>query len=391
MRCLKLDNATVKKILDELDSQKEQRASVRRRQGRRYPYRVRDLQVEFFVSRDAQEIHEVATRNIGRDGMSFLASNVIHVGTPCTVHLIGIQHNREDAPAKVTRCRYIEGTACAHVVDVAFEKPIDPASFAATAIRARVLLADASNMSRRLLGHLLEPLNIELVCVDNGVAAVQRALTDDFDLILIDPVLPKLDGVNAVRFLRKKGYLRPICAVSSKTTSADREACLQAGFEEFLPKPPRADALELVVQRTRPQPLVSSLLHKPDMRPLIDEFVLDLGQRATQLESAFATEDHEELMQIAMTLKADAGGFGFEMITQAAAAVERAVADEVPIGDLRSSLGRLVRLCQAARPATASTTAGYDDDLPTGDDALAPGAGGASYGAPGHGPPASGA
>lgn len=360
MRSLKLDDATLNAILDELDARTEDSESMRRKLGQRYPYRVRAARVDFRVSRDLHETHEVVTRQIGRDSISFLASNVIHVGTPCLIHLVGTQGNTEAAEATVIRCRYIQGTVNAHEVDCTFDRPVDPASFAATAIRARVLLADASPMSRRLLMHMLEPLNVDLVCVTDGITAVQRAITETFDLILMDTVLPKLDGFRAVMLLRKKGYLRPVCAVSTKTTPEDRDACLLAGFEEFLPKPVKRELIEAVVERTRPQPLVSSLLHHIDMRPLIDEFVLDLLERASKLEAAYGAADKERLLEAAMSLKADAGGFGFELITAAAEEVERAISAGTSLPEIRPKLSRLVRLCQAARPATAASDMGLD-------------------------------
>jgi CheY-like chemotaxis protein/HPt (histidine-containing phosphotransfer) domain-containing protein len=352
MRTLKLNDEAIGQILDELDARQEERSTLRRKLGERFSYRVRGVQVDFRVGRDHAAQHEVVTRSIGRDSISFITGSVVHVGTQCTVHLVGLQGNREDAEANVVCCRYVQGTAFAHEVDCVFDAPIDPASFAGTAIRCRVLLADASAMARRLLAHMLEPLNVELVCVTDGISAVQRALSEAFDLVLIDPVLPKLDGLKAVQFLRKKGYLRPVCAVSTRTTPADREACLAAGFEEFIPKPVRNELIEAVVQRTRPRPLVSALLHEVDMRPLIDEFVLDLLDRASQLEEAYGSGDTPRLLHIVMSLKADAGGFGFGLITTAGKDVEGALASGASLAELRPKLSRLVRLCQAARPAT---------------------------------------
>lgn len=360
MRSLKLNDMALNAILDELDARVEDSESMRRKLGQRFPYRVQSVRVDFRVARDLQETHEVVTRQIGRDSISFLASNVIHVGTTCIVHLVGTQRNTESAEATVIRCRYIQGTVNAHEVDCTFDRPVDPASFAATAIRARILLADASPMSRRLLTHTLEPLNVDLVCVADGITAVQRAITEAFDLILMDTVLPKLDGFRAVLLLRKRGYLRPICAVSTKTTPEDCEAALLAGFEEFLPKPVKREQIEAVVERTRPQPLVSSLLHRVDMRPLIDEFVLDLLERASDLEKAYGTDDKTRLLNVAMLLKADAGGFGFELITTAAEEVEIALSAGATLAEIRPRLSRLVRLCQAARPATAASDLAID-------------------------------
>lgn len=360
MRQLKLDDAAITAILNRLDAQDARADAHRRLADPRFPYRVASLRVDVVASRDVVDSYVVASRCIGRTGMSFLISQVLHNGNCCRIHLITNQNSWQKVSGKVSGCRYIEGSVCAHEVDVEFDQPIDPALFAPSAIRARVLLADDSAMARRLFAHLLQPLNVELVCVENGVAAVREALGRPFDLILMDTEMPQLDGLSAAKLLRQKGYIRPIAAVSSKTTDGDRDACLLAGCDEFIPKPPKRDRLADVVQRTRPQPLVSSCLHEPGMPPLIDEFVLDLLRRSSELEQAYHNRDLNLLAGLARELKGEAGGFGFESITTAAARVEAAIDRGVRLTELRPLLSHLVRLCLAARPATCDAASRFD-------------------------------
>jgi len=71
MRVLKLDKATVTRILDDLDARVEDKNSLARKLGQRFPYRVRGVQVDFEISRDVKETHEVFTRSVGRDSISW--------------------------------------------------------------------------------------------------------------------------------------------------------------------------------------------------------------------------------------------------------------------------------------------------------------------------------
>jgi CheY-like chemotaxis protein len=352
MRQLKLDERAIAAILDRLD---EESGDVGRSAADvRFPYRVRAMRVDVVRSRDETDSHVVASRNVGPRGVAFLSSQVLHTGSACTVHLVTVQNTWQRVAGTVTSCRYLQGTACVHEVDVAFSERIDPALFSPSATRARVLVVDDSPMARRLTAHLLEPLNVEVVAADSGVAAVREALAAPFDLILMDVEMPQLDGLSAVRLLRKKGYLRPIAAMSCSSAGMDREACLLAGCDDYVPKPPQRERLAALIKRTRPQPLVSALLHEPGMAPLIDEFVLDLLRRSCALEQAYHARDMERLAFLARELRGEAGGFGFDSITTAAHEVEQAIGRGVRLIDLRSHLSGLVRLCLAARPATCA-------------------------------------
>lgn len=362
MRRLKLDHDAVQRVLDMLDEQDVARtADALLTPGEeRYPYRVRALQLDVGTP-DELVTYLVPTRNIGRTGISLLIGNVVHTGSPCQLHLITIRNNWQSVTGKVVNCRYIQGSACVHEVSVAFDRPIDPASFAPTAVRTRVLIADDSPMARRLFGHVLQTMNADLTFAENGVEALDKANEESFDLILMDIEMPKLGGIEAVRILRSRGYIGPIVAISSLTDDATKARALAAGCDNYVEKPARRETLRLVIDQAKPEPLVSALLHEEDMQALIDEFVSDLPDRIRKLEEAFASESLEQLRIEARMIKGEGAGFGFEPISEAAAALETAAEHCKEVGELRGKLSDLVRLCMAARPATWHRTTSAAD------------------------------
>ncbi len=75
-----------------------------------------------------------------------------------------------------------------------------------------------------------------------------------FDLVLMDVQMPRLDGFAATREIRKKekgtkAHL-PIIAMTAHALKGDKEKCLAAGMDDYVPKPLRADELLAVIEKT---------------------------------------------------------------------------------------------------------------------------------------------
>jgi GAF domain-containing protein/DNA-binding response OmpR family regulator len=126
----------------------------------------------------------------------------------------------------------------------------------------RILLAEDNAVNRKLALRLLERLGhgADAVAVaEDGVEAVEAIERDDFDLVLMDVQMPRLDGLEATRRIRERWPERRIRIVglTANAMAGDREACLAAGMDDYVSKPIRPDELARAVAATRPVPQVA--------------------------------------------------------------------------------------------------------------------------------------
>ena len=86
---------------------------------------------------------------------------------------------------------------------------------------------------------IVQNLGYDFILAVNGKEAVEMAATQLPDLILLDIMLPVMDGLEAARQIRKnpKTHFIPILAVTAKITLEDKEDCLRNGCDDYLPKP----------------------------------------------------------------------------------------------------------------------------------------------------------
>jgi two-component system, sensor histidine kinase len=111
----------------------------------------------------------------------------------------------------------------------------------------RILVVDDSAVNRRLCELLLRRLGYEPEAAVDGLEALDRQRTLDPDLILMDVQMPRLDGLEATRRIRAATgrSQRPwIVATTAFSSAEDRDAALQAGMNEFLAKPLKAEDLK---------------------------------------------------------------------------------------------------------------------------------------------------
>ncbi|MBI1408295.1 MAG: response regulator [Caulobacter sp.] len=109
----------------------------------------------------------------------------------------------------------------------------------------RVLLAEDHAVNRRVVQLLLEPVGVELTCVENGALAVEAAAAQPFDMILMDLQMPVMDGLTAIARIRQAegGRRTPIWALSANALPEHIRASSEAGADGHLTKPVSAEAL----------------------------------------------------------------------------------------------------------------------------------------------------
>jgi PAS domain S-box-containing protein len=114
--------------------------------------------------------------------------------------------------------------------------------------RRSVLLAEDHPTNRRVVQLILEGLDVDLTCVEDGAQAVEAAVSGDFDLILMDMQMPVMDGLAATRAIRdlevRAGERRtPILSLTANAMPEHARASLAAGADGHLTKPIAADQL----------------------------------------------------------------------------------------------------------------------------------------------------
>jgi CheY-like chemotaxis protein/HPt (histidine-containing phosphotransfer) domain-containing protein len=155
----------------------------------------------------------------------------------------------------------------------------------ASLIGARVLVAEDNSGNMRLIERLLERLGIEATVVANGRLAVEAARNGGVDLVLMDCHMPEMDGFAATRAIRSEGSTVPIIALTADAMSGDRETCLAAGMNDYLPKPIVPGDLAAILRRWLPEGrAIGHFAGGGVVAPMDRLAVIDAGQIAELLE-----------------------------------------------------------------------------------------------------------
>lgn len=211
----------------------------------------------------------------------------------------------------------------------------------------RVLLAESSTESERLASTLLERAGASVEVARTGPAAVQRAQDalaagTPFDVVLMDTDLRELDGYTATRLLRAGAYCGPILAFTAHDGTEDGARCVAAGCDAHLTKPFNRERLITAIARvtrrgpTRPSlappsnpsaPLTSTFADDRAIKPLLGAYLDDLVPQSEALAAALEKDDRKVIGRLAHALAGSGGGYGFPTLTDAARAVEAALAN----------------------------------------------------------------
>ena len=118
-----------------------------------------------------------------------------------------------------------------------------PRDRATTLSRLKVLIVDDSPDNLALVKRILTIAGASVETAGNGQEGVEKALSGDFNLVLMDLQMPDMDGFQATEELRKCGFDRPIIALTAHAMKEERKRCLDYGFTDHLTKPVDRDVL----------------------------------------------------------------------------------------------------------------------------------------------------
>jgi signal transduction histidine kinase len=124
-------------------------------------------------------------------------------------------------------------------------------AFVLPALHGRVLVVEDERVNQRVISHFLQRLGLERGLAEDGLTAVEMAVTQSWDAVLMDCQLPGIDGLEATRQIRARmnGRPLPIIALTANASTEDRAACLAAGMDDYLTKPVRVELLVAALQK----------------------------------------------------------------------------------------------------------------------------------------------
>ena len=215
----------------------------------------------------------------------------------------------------------------------------------------RVLLAEDNATNRFALSRMLENMGAHVTAAKDGHEALERARGQIFDVILMDVMMPELDGLAAARAIRALDGPHqkiPIIALTASAFSEDREAAFAAGMNAFATKPITARGLLSAIDdclKRAPIPALNETSVPTSVQdvPVLDRqfldqiaedlgpqhfnqalqvFLKDLQQRAQALRQE--GQDADRLRKAAHAIKGSAASFGFKRLAKTAEDLEMA-------------------------------------------------------------------
>jgi signal transduction histidine kinase/ActR/RegA family two-component response regulator len=196
----------------------------------------------------------------------------------------------------------------------------------------KVLLAEDNVDNQRLISMYLSKIGVDVVIAENGIEAVDKALHQVFDLVLMDMQMPLMDGLQATREIREKNSVLPILALTANTMQEDIIKCRDAGCSEFISKPIDIENFYRVLAQylkdgdgkdLDTSPLISELLEQDaSFAELVEHFIDKLPGLLGKLRQALRESDWESVETQVHDLKSTGGGYGFPRIAKVASNME---------------------------------------------------------------------
>ncbi|KAI8822869.1 uncharacterized protein EV422DRAFT_565727 [Fimicolochytrium jonesii] len=155
--------------------------------------------------------------------------------------------------------------------------------------RAKILLAEDNPINQKVAVHMLKRVGITMDIVENGKLALEAVMKSHYDLVLMDHMMPVMDGLTSTRLIRSS--LPPdqqprIISLTANAMMGDREASLAAGSDEYCSKPIKLDALlDAMLRCLDPDDAANS---SPDMKPIREEPARARSQNHSRRPSASA-------------------------------------------------------------------------------------------------------
>ncbi|KAI9567198.1 SKN7, two-component response regulator [Boletus coccyginus] len=157
------------------------------------------------------------------------------------------------------------------------------------AVPPRVLLVDDDAVSRRLSSKFLQVFGCAIDVAVDGVGAVTKMNLEKYDLVLMDIVMPKMDGISATSLIRQFDHMTPIISMTSNSKPSEIMTYYSSGMNDILPKPFTKEGLLDVLEKHLMHLKVIQQMSKVSRPPLGAPPLSDAGFNEALAEGAAAS------------------------------------------------------------------------------------------------------
>lgn len=207
----------------------------------------------------------------------------------------------------------------------------------------RILLVDDNNFNQKLAVEMLKQLGYPADVASSGTEALEALREKTYDVVLMDVKMPGIDGLETTRRICRRWVVgsRPrIIGMTASTTEGDRQKCLEAGMDDYIPKPLRLEELKAALSRCQPveeqggnaspiseipvlnphalENLRKAAVKDPNslLRQLIDGYLEDAPKLMQNIREAIEQVNPPKLDFAAHTLKSMSDTFGATTFAQ---------------------------------------------------------------------------
>lgn len=114
----------------------------------------------------------------------------------------------------------------------------------------KIVIAEDNQINEKLFVKILSKLGYHPQVTRDGVEVISKTMSERFDVVFMDVQMPELDGLEATRRIRRQQMEQPyIIAMTANAMKEDREECIQAGMDDYIPKPLRYDDITSSLKR----------------------------------------------------------------------------------------------------------------------------------------------
>ncbi len=219
------------------------------------------------------------------------------------------------------------------------------------AYEAKILVAEDDAFNQEFIKAILYEWGIDYTIVSNGEEAVESVKSTNYDFIFLDINMPKMNGVEAVKEIKKLTNV-PVIAMTANAFKEDVDSYFKSGFDDYIAKPIKLPELQKIFKKyakeiekkeqkikkveNKSQNYLSMLekelnLEKDILLGLVEIYFKNVSEDLKKLKKAIVKEDFEEISKFAHKIKGSSLNLKLDKVGELASEIEKAAKEEQKI------------------------------------------------------------